>query len=71
MIKFKKSQKSGNLGNRLDSTTDLFNQIQREIENLRAEVEIALKGCWIVRYQARGTGGLIGTINGNHMTRFS
>jgi len=57
MSKFRKSQKSGDLGHRLDSIKRLFQQIENEIERTAQSGKIAPAGCWIVRYQARGTGG--------------
>jgi hypothetical protein len=67
MVKFRKSRKSGDLGNRLESITELFKQIENEIERTAQSGKIAPAGCWIVRYQAR-EGELIGIINGNPMT---
>ena len=57
MVKFRKSRKSGDLGNRLESISELFKQIENEIEHISQSGKIAPAGCWIVRYQARGTGG--------------
>ena len=57
MARVRKSNKSGDLGYRLDSIKELFTSIEKEIETLRQSGEIASAGCWIVRYQARGTGG--------------
>jgi hypothetical protein len=57
MAKFRKSKKSGDLGNRLDSIKELFTSLEKDRETLRESGEIAPSGCWIVRYQARGTGG--------------
>ena len=56
MTKFRKSRKGGDLGNRLESITELFKQIEEEIERTSESGKIAPSGCWIVRYQARGTG---------------
>ncbi len=41
---------------RLDQLKSLFTQIQQEIEYLSARGDLASKGVWIVRYQARGRG---------------
>ena len=57
MAKFRKSKKSGDLGDRLDSIKELFTSLEKDRETLRESGEIAPSGCWIVRYQARGTGG--------------
>ena len=56
MAKFRKSQKSGDLGDRLDSIKGLFKQIEDDIERTSDSGKVAPSGCWIVRYQARGTG---------------
>ena len=57
MTRFRKSQKSGDLAYRIESIKALFTSLEKEIEALRQTGEIAEPGCWIVRYQARGTGG--------------
>lgn len=43
---------------RLEPLKSLFTQIQQEIEQLSSLGELAPKGAWIVRYQARGRGGI-------------
>ena len=57
MARFQKSKKSGDLAYRIESIKALFTSVETEIETLRQSGEIAPPGCWIVRYQARGTGG--------------
>ncbi len=57
MARFRKSPKSGDLAYRLESIKALYKSISQEIENQSETGEIAQAGCWIVIYQARGTGG--------------
>ena len=57
MARFQKSKKSGDLAYRIESIKALFTSFETEIETLRQSGEIAPPGCWIVRYQARETGG--------------
>jgi hypothetical protein len=45
------------LVSRLEQLKSLFSQIQQEIEQLSSIGELAPKGAWIIRYQARGRGG--------------
>lgn len=42
---------------RLEQLKSLFTLIRQEIEQLSSTGELAPKGAWIVRYQARGRGG--------------
>ncbi|MGK7872368.1 MAG: hypothetical protein AB4426_03345 [Xenococcaceae cyanobacterium] len=42
---------------RLDELKHLLNQLQQNLEDIRASGEIAPPGCWIVRYQAKGRKG--------------
>ncbi len=53
----KRASKAGDLAYRIESIKALFTSLEKEIEALRQTGEIAQPGCWIVRYQARGTGG--------------
>ena len=57
MVRKKRASKSGDLAYRIESIKALFTSLEKEIEALRQTGEIAQPGCWIVRYQARGTGG--------------
>jgi hypothetical protein len=45
MSKFRKSQKSGDLGDRLDSIKRLFKQIEDEIERRSDSGKVAPSGC--------------------------
>jgi hypothetical protein len=53
----KRASKSGDLAYRIESIKALFTSLEKEIETLQKTGEIAQPSCWIVRYQARGTGG--------------
>ncbi len=57
MRRKKKASSSGDLADRLESIKALFTSLEKQIEALKQTGEIAPPGCWIVRYQARGTGG--------------
>jgi hypothetical protein len=57
MTEKKRVSKSGDLAYRIESIKALFTSLEKEIETLKESGEIAKSGCWIVRYQARGTGG--------------
>lgn len=51
------SKKQIDLSRRVDEIKRLHSLIFSEIESLTSSGEIAPAGCWIVRYQAKGTGG--------------
>ena len=57
MAKKTRADSSGDLAYRIESIKGLFTSLEKEIETLRQTGEIAQPGCWIDRYQARGTGG--------------
>ncbi len=57
MRRKKKASSSGDLADRLESIKALFTSLEKQIEALKQTGEIAQPGCWIVRYQAKGTGG--------------
>ncbi len=50
-----KTQKD--LASRIEDLNRKLASVVQELENLKAEGEIASPGCWIVRYQAKGRGG--------------
>lgn len=53
-----KQKQQQDLGMRLEQLKSLFTQIQQEIEHLSSRGDLAPSGAWIVRYQARGRGGV-------------
>ena len=57
MTRKKRASSAGDLAYRIESIKALFTSLEKEIEALEQTEEIAQLGCWIVRYQARGTGG--------------
>lgn len=58
MSRPQKQKQQQDLGLRLEQLKSLFTQIQQEIEHLSSRGDLAPSGAWIVRYQARGRGGV-------------
>ncbi len=50
-------KKESDLANRLEQLEVKLKEIEREIAIIQSSKNLALNGCWIVRYRAKGKGG--------------
>ena len=54
----KRSKKSSDLDSRLGKVHSLIQEIDQEISSQESQAKIAPDGAWIVRYRAKGKGGI-------------